>query len=218
VLGLNKSINSLDQLEKELRQRLPCNGQSRHVLALVGAPASGKSTLADELARRLADCKAVVVPMDGFHLDNVLLDEDGLRAIKGSPQTFDVAGLDSLLERLVQNTDTVLAPLFDRSADLARAAATRIDTSRQIIIVEGNYLLLDRPGWNRLARHFDLSVVIDVDEDELRSRLVERWLHHGLNQQDALERAESNDLPNGRVVIRESLAADLHYSSDSVIV
>lgn len=210
MLGL---IDSVDTLEVELRRRLSLSGQSRQLIALVGAPASGKSTLASTLADRLSDCSTVVVPMDGFHLDNGLLEQAGLRAVKGSPQTFDVEGLDSLLERLVANRGDVLAPVFDRAADLARASATRIETTHQVIIVEGNYLLLDRPGWCDLGRHFNVTVMIDVSEEALRERLIQRWLDHGLCRADAIERAESNDMPNGRVVLRESLKADLQYQT-----
>ena len=77
--------------------------QPRVLVALAGAPGSGKSTLATELARRLRDQRLAceVVPMDGFHLDNAVLDARGLRARKGSPETFDADGFVHLVRRLI---------------------------------------------------------------------------------------------------------------------
>ena len=48
--------------------------------ALLGPSGCGKSTLATELARRLSAQrrKTIVVPMDGFHLDNAILETRGL--------------------------------------------------------------------------------------------------------------------------------------------
>ena len=63
---------------------------------------------------------AEVVPMDGFHLDNALLDARGLRAKKGAPETFDVAGFIALIHRLKTEADVVY-PLFDRARDLSVA-------------------------------------------------------------------------------------------------
>ncbi len=74
----------------------------RHLVAVAGAPASGKSTLAatmaDDLTRK--GRAACVLPMDGFHLDNRILDARGLRQRKGAPETFDLRGFAALLRDL----------------------------------------------------------------------------------------------------------------------
>ncbi len=61
---------------KEIRDRIAKLGPGRRVIAVVGAPGSGKSTLAAQLVTELEN--AALVPMDGFHLDDRLLQEDGL--------------------------------------------------------------------------------------------------------------------------------------------
>lgn len=157
---------------------------------------------------------AVVVPMDGFHLDNVLLRERGLMAVKGSPQTFDVAGFAALLQRLtVTDAGDVYIPVFDRGADLSRNAAQCVTARHSVIIVEGNYLLLAREGWNKLAPLYHLSVMLDVPLETLEERLVGRWLAHGLAPEAARERALSNDIPNARLVQEESTGAHLQFKS-----
>lgn len=182
-------------------------GKTRFTVAIAGAPGAGKSTLAASLAETLGS-GSVVVPMDGFHFDNAILQARGLMAVKGAPQTFDVAGFTALLGRLAME-DHVAIPVFDRAADLSRAGAAIVSSSRPLRIVEGNYLLLDRPGWRDLRRHFDLTIFLDVPEAELERRLVQRWLDHGLDPEAARARALSNDIPNARLVIAHSAGADL---------
>lgn len=192
---------------------------SRLLVAIAGAPGSGKSTLAAELVVHLnkllaaSDQASIVVPMDGYHLDNVILDQRSTRTVKGSPQTFDIAGLLSLVQRLaVPMPQTIYAPVFDRKADLARNAARAIQMQHSIVIVEGNYLLLQRDGWRELQVMFDCTVMLDVPESVLETRLIQRWLDHGLSASEARLRASSNDIPNAHVVVAESSDAHVNYS------
>ncbi|MEP1539303.1 MAG: nucleoside triphosphate hydrolase [Paracoccaceae bacterium] len=203
-------IAGLADLQERL-QNVPV-GQ-RFIVGIAGAPGSGKSTLADQLVQGLnenrTDC-AAVVPMDGFHLDDMVLNERGWRARKGAPHTFDVAGLDHLLGRMRRNLEAEIAiPVFDRNIEIARAGARFIPQSVDIILVEGNYLLLDQAAWSGLKQAFDLTVMISVEEDELKRRLQERWVRHGLPPQEIEGKLEENDMPNGRLVADASHIADV---------
>jgi len=193
-----------------LATRAGVGAERRWLIALAGAPGSGKSTLAATLVERLAD--AIVVPMDGFHLDDALLAPAGLLPVKGSPPTFDVAGLVATVERVRRDDGVVHVPVFDRARELSRAAAASVEPRHRTVIVEGNYLLLDRAPWNALGDLFDLDVMVEVDEAVLRERLVGRWLGLGLGPSEALLRAESNDLPNGSLVRTASRPADLVHA------
>ena len=99
----------------------------RIVIALAGAPGSGKSTLAERLESRLdknGSSVAAVLPMDGYHYDDRILIERGLRARKGSPENLDVGGLLHMLGRLRRNEeDEIAVPVFDRDLELSRAGA-----------------------------------------------------------------------------------------------
>lgn len=189
------------------RLQARCDTGSRCLVALAGPPGAGKSMLAAELAAALG-AEAAVMPMDGYHLDNALLQARGHLARKGAPWTFDTGGLARDLQRLRADDGPVLVPVFDRDLDLARAAAREILPSARIVLVEGNYLLLDDPPWSALAGFWDVGVRIEVPEPVLRARLVARWLHHGLDAASAEARAESNDLPNARIVQARSRPAD----------
>lgn len=184
-------------------------GPARFLVGLAGAPGAGKSTLAAALAGRLPAAR--VVPMDGFHYDNAVLEARGLLARKGAPETFDVAGFLHLLKRL-RTEDEVAIPVFDRAIDLARAGADVVLPRDRVLIVEGNYLLLDRTPWTELRPLFDLTVFLEVPEAELERRLVQRWLDHGLAPDAARARALGNDIPNARHVARHSARAELVLS------
>lgn len=191
-------------------------GRDRFILAIAGPPGSGKSTLSEALLEALearAPGAAALVPMDGFHLDNALLDARGLRARKGAPETFDTEGLACLLARIRAGGCDVLAPVFDRALDLARAGARLIPATARIVLVEGNYLLLDSPPWSALEKIFDRALMLEVPEDELRRRLIARWLGHGRDLRAAEAWAEGNDLPNARRVVKASRAADLRWNA-----
>jgi pantothenate kinase len=184
----------------------------RVIAALAGAPGSGKSTLADKLAGKLNGRQpglAAVLPMDGFHYDDQYLVPAGLRPRKGAPHTFDVGGLAHTLQRLrARDEPEVFVPVFDRKIEIARAGARAIPASVGVIVVEGNWLLLDRSPWNRLRPLFDLTVRIDVPEHTLRARLRGRWERLGLSEPEIIEKLEENDLPNGRLVRDGSAPAD----------
>ncbi|NIY79255.1 MAG: nucleoside/nucleotide kinase family protein [Rhodobacteraceae bacterium] len=182
----------------------------RRLIALVGQPASGKSTLSNILAELMteAGCRTSVVPMDGFHLDNQILISQGLLPRKGAPETFDVDGLFRLIKTL-RSADTVFFPVFDRERDISIAGAGMLSDDCDSVIVEGNYLLLDAPGWRDLKDCWDLSVQLDVPIPILRERLVDRWLAYGLTLNQAITRAEGNDLRNAELIAAHSLSADV---------
>lgn len=146
--------------------------------------------------------------MDGFHLDNAVLDARGLRNRKGAPETFDAAGFVNLVSRLKHPCEVVV-PCFDRARDIAVAGATVVPADCPVVIVEGNYLLFDEDPWRALVPLWDISARIDVPMPELRARLIQRWLSHGFSRAAATRRAESNDIPNAQRVIERALPADL---------
>jgi pantothenate kinase len=186
--------------------------EAKLLVAIAGAPGSGKSTVAAKLEALLnadAPRTAAILPMDGFHYDDILLNALDRRARKGAPDTFDVGGLRHILQRLRNNDETTVAvPVFDRDIEIARAGARLIENSVRIVLVEGNYLLLREPPWNTLRPVFDVTVLVSVDENELRKRLTARWRGYGLPAAEIRRRVEENDLPNGRVVASVSIEPD----------
>ncbi len=186
-------------------------GTARRLVAIAGAPGSGKSTLTDHLIAQLNAARpgiAAVLPMDGYHFDDRVLVPRGLRPRKGAPETFDVAGLRHMLKRLGQDDEEVAVPVFDRDIEIARAAGRLIPQTARIIVVEGNYLLLDRKPWSDLHPWFDVTVMLRVPVAVLRQRLTVRWDGYGLSADEVRDKVEANDLPNGVLVMDDSITAD----------
>ncbi|MDO8881816.1 MAG: nucleoside triphosphate hydrolase [Pseudotabrizicola sp.] len=188
-----------------IRQR--AQGQGRFLTALAGPPGAGKSTFADAVVAAIGP-GARVVPMDGFHYDDAVLTARGLRARKGAPETFDVAGFVSLIRRLRDEAEVAI-PVFDRQMELSRAAADVVLPDDRFLLVEGNYLLLNDGPWAALGGAFDLTVWIDVPEAELDRRLMQRWAHHGKTPAQARDWIDGNDMPNIRRTIALSRPADV---------
>ena len=201
----------INDIANHILQNAP-EGQ-RYLVAIAGPPASGKSTLAEQLAQYInqqqSQNSSVVVPMDGFHLDNAELDQLGLRARKGAPETFAAADFVQLIRTLRTSGHAVPVPLFDRTQDAVIPAAQTIEPEQKILLVEGNYLLLEQEPWAQLQPLFDYSVFINPGIDILEQRLIQRWLDHGYDQAGAEQRALSNDIPNARFVLAHSTKADL---------
>ena len=123
----------------------------RCLLGLAGPPGCGKSTVAGQIAESYGD-DAVLVPMDGFHLAQEVLDRAGTASRKGAPFTFDGAGFVALLHRIraMQPGATVYAPRFDRAIENPIAGAIPITAAHRLVVIEGNYLLLDEPPWDEV--------------------------------------------------------------------
>ncbi len=180
--------------------------RKRFVFGLAGPPGCGKSTLAARLAHAVG---GVVVPMDGFHLDNAELDRLGLRGVKGAPETFDADGFVRLVERLRHADGPVAAPSFDRIADRTVEAAIVVAPGDRIVIVEGNYLLLEAAPWGDLRELFDLTGYLDVDPNTRMARLVARHVRHGRSPDEAREFVLRSDETNAAIIARTRPRADL---------
>ena len=180
----------VSNLVDQLTQRLAADdAPARLVVGLVGAPGSGKSTIAEQLEAGLeaAGIFAGLVPMDGFHLSDAVLNELGSHDRKGAPETFDVEGYLATLDRV-------------RADGAKPVAAGRIVTGPGAVITEGNYLALETRGWGAVRERIDLLIHIDVPEEVLVPRLINRHEDFGKNALDAGHWVRTVDLPNARLI------------------
>ncbi|MET1087758.1 MAG: nucleoside/nucleotide kinase family protein [Arthrobacter sp.] len=197
----------LERALADLRLRLA--GGSRMLLGIVGAPGSGKSTFSACLQKHLgADC-AAVVPMDGFHLGNNIIDGTPLRDRKGAIDTFDVGGYLSLLRRLARRDEHVVyAPEFRRTIDEPVAASIQVPAALPLVITEGNYLLAEQPLWQEVRAQLDEVWFLDTPRQLRLSRLVDRHILFGKDPLSAQAWATGSDETNAQLIEATRHAAD----------
>lgn len=180
------------------------------MIGIVGSPGVGKSTAAALLVDGLG-ADAVTLPMDGFHLANAELHRLGRSERKGAPDTFDVDGFVAVLSRLRAGTGrTVYAPRFHREIEESIAADVAIAATTRIVIVEGNYLLLDSGGWEQVRPLLDTCWYLGATSDVDRvARLTARHVAHGRSPQEAATWVERSDERNARLIEQTCVRADL---------
>ncbi len=185
-------------------------GGQRRLLGIVGPPGSGKSTLAQAVFDSVGS-PAVVVPMDGFHLANSELSRLGIASRKGAEDTFDSAGFVALLRRIRQQKDDeiVYAPEFRREIEEPIASAIPVISDKKLIIVEGNYLLLDCGHWKNVRGLLDEVWYVEVDQQVRQSRLVQRHMRFGRSEEAAIAWVANTDEPNAEVIESTKSRADV---------
>ena len=187
------------------------DSSQRFIIAIAGPPGSGKSTLSEQLVEMLKtrSIKSRIISLDGFHLENSILKRLGLLDRKGSPSTFDVPAFIQVMNRLAAYESDVAIPKFDRKKDISIERASIVSTKDRILIVEGNYLLLNNKQWAELQDIWDETVFINPGMGVLKKRLIDRWLFYGMDNEGAQNRAFRNDIPNAKNVIENSLPANI---------
>ncbi|MFB8001531.1 nucleoside triphosphate hydrolase [Nocardia sp. NPDC056000] len=186
----------------------------RYALGIAGPPAAGKSTLADALRDAINSIEgegtAEVAPMDGFHRSNLQLAEAGWTAEKGQPHTFDVAAFIESLRavRVPVGEGNIRWPQYDRA--LHEPVPDRITLDRcRVAIVEGNYLLLDGPGWSGVRDLLDETWYLAIKPGIAERRLYERHLRSGRSKAEARRKIADSDYPNLRLIETTRKSADL---------
>jgi pantothenate kinase len=186
----------------------------RCVLGIVGAPGSGKSTIAQAIKAQCGE-QVQVLPMDGFHLANSELERLGRRSRKGAPDTFDAAGYVSLLGRIKHQQagdDLIYAPEFRRELEEGIAGAIAVPAATPLIVTEGNYLLLDDAPWNQVRQVLDEVWYVDVSDDLRRARLVARHMRFGRSEQEAWDWVVHTDEPNALRIAQTRQRSDLQVA------
>jgi hypothetical protein len=198
-------------------------GSRRRVLAaLAGPPAAGKSATAALLTAVInaisRSAFAVVVGMDGWHYPNTYLDTHttwrsgemvSLRQIKGAPETFDRSALHEFLQ-LTRTAGAVDFPVYSRLLHDPIPQAGKIVPETRLILIEGNYLLLDQPGWQELHWQFDIRMFVTAPREKLVAALRDRHLRGGKTPHQTDHHLAFSDLPNLELILNHSIAADIH--------
>jgi pantothenate kinase len=177
------------------------SASKRTIIGIIGKPGGGKSTLSKYLLKGMDPKLVSVVPMDGFHLSNKILRELGRSDRKGAQDTFDVQGFTTLIERIkMDSADPIYYPIFDRSIEESIAAQGVVYPSTRVVIVEGNYLMHDKDGWQEISPLLDQSWYAFLDEDIRISRLISRHIAFGKDPESAKAWAKGSDQVNAELI------------------
>ncbi len=207
----NSRGTNLDRLARRVRS-LSDEAGRRVIVGIAGSPGAGKTTLATDLVENLGS-RAAYLPMDGFHLANRTLDRLGARDRKGAIDTFDGWGFVSLLSRIrSETTNPVYAPGFDRGVDEPIAGEIEIGPNVDIVIAEGNYLLVAQEPWSDIRSLVDETWFCETDHAERLRRLVERHTNFGRPTEDAISWARDVDGANALLIESTKEYADLVVS------
>ncbi len=181
------------------------------LIGIVGPPGSGKSTLAEELITLLGD-SAIVVPMDGFHYPQAKLVELGRRERMGAPDTFDRERFAEKLSAVVARDTEVFFPSFDRNIEEPVEDQIVVTPEHERVVVEGNYLLLDYDGWDRVGTLLDVTVYLDIADSVRQERLIARHVAFGKTPEHAVAWVEAVDEANAAVIARSAPRAAITLS------
>jgi pantothenate kinase len=212
---------TLEQLVIDVLAAMRRRAQRRYVLGVAGVPGSGKSTLANAMAGRINAAIgaefAAVVPMDGFHRTNAELDAMGLRDRKGAPETFNANAFVEAVRQVAEqraDDDPIHLPGYDREAHEPLPDAIEVQPGAGLIVVEGNYLLLDDEPWHQLGRWLDAVWYIDVDTETALHRVRGRHKSTGWPPNQADHKLLTNDRPNAERIAATADRADRRVSPE----
>lgn len=188
----------------------------RMLVLLAAPPGAGKSTLGHLLCHLSKEvpglCPMQALGLDGFHYANSYLQahtrpSDGrtLKQIKGAPETYDFPRLMSHVQNL--STTNSPWPIYDRN--LHDPVDHAIPITHSIILLEGNWLLLNEDPWRKLAPLADYRILIQAEPNNLQRRLVDRKIRGGLAPEAGEQFYLTSDLPNIQRMMGAALPADL---------
>jgi len=203
-----QALERISFLTDRFMDRAAATG-ARQMIGIVGAPGTGKSTLAEQLVSRLPPWSSVIVPMDGFHLAGSIIDGTPLRLRRGAIDTFDADGYLSLLRRIRnQENEIIYAPSYRRGLEEPIAASIAVPPSATYVITEGNYILSSDHPWSEIRAVLDEVWFVDTPRQTRLARLIDRHVEFGMDRAAATAWANGPDEINAQLVEETRVRAD----------
>jgi len=191
----------------------------RLIVFLAAPPAAGKSTLCCYLEKLSRECAGLTpvqcAGLDGFHYPQKYLNSHSvykngrivpLSTVKGAPESFDVKSLKKKIE--AAKAGEACFPVYDRR--LHDVVEDVLKITEKILIIEGNWLLLNEMRWKKLE--CDYSVFIQSGGEENLERIVQRKMMGGYSEKEARRMVKENDRFNIARCLKNSRRGDLNLA------
>jgi pantothenate kinase len=178
------------------------DGQNpRTLIGMVGKPGSGKSTVVEQIEKRFRPSEVSIIPMDGFHLSNEELVKLDRRERKGAPDTFDVSGFISLIEKVKHIPEiNHKFPIFHREIEASVEDEGLVSKESKVVVIEGNYLFSEDHNWDGLFPLLDHTWFIEIDDEVRIERLIARHVRYGKTPAEAENWSRGSDEANARFI------------------
>ena len=206
--------DDIENIFLPILEQLYVGNRKRMFVFLAGPAGCGKSTLG-LLLEKLAKDRGMsfqCVGLDGFHYKQSYLDQHHLASIKGHYTTFDINLLHHKLQQAILGD--CYWPVYSRK--LHNPIDDGVLVNQEIVLVEGNYLLLDIDGWRELKEYCSCSIFISCDKDVVKERLIARKCRGGVSYEDACKHYETSDSRNVDIILNQSSVADFMLQYDGV--
>ncbi|SEG41140.1 hypothetical protein SAMN02910276_02859 [Butyrivibrio sp. Su6] len=202
------------------------DSEKRRILVMLAAPpGAGKSTFVsflEYMAKELIPTKKVqAVGMDGFHRRQEYLTShttivDGKEIpmvdIKGAPITFD---LEALKNKIIELKENAVCKWPEYNRMLHNPVEDAITIDGDIVLLEGNYLLLDDDGWRDISEYADYTISMTAEPQMLRKRLIDRKTASGNKREKAEKFVDFSDMANVKICLEHSKRADMEIRIDA---
>lgn len=199
--GLTSARNRILELRETSEKRI--------LIGIVGKPGAGKSTVVSKLIELLPGDETTIISQDGYHLSNAQLKDLGRSDRKGAPDTFDPISFTQLLKRVATDLESdIYFPIFHREIEESIAAEGIISSRTKIVLVEGNYLLLETHGWHEVANQLHETWYLEIDDEMRLKRLVARHIEYGKDPDFAYVWAHGTDEVNAQLIEATKVRAD----------
>jgi pantothenate kinase len=196
---------------RDLALQIANSRPGRVMIAVAGGPGAGKSRFSEAVvAASWPELPAQIIPMDGFHMRHRKLQERGIAGDKGAPHTFEAHKFVDFVTRAKTAIAPLPGPAYSREVEDVMHDAYVISRKERLLLVEGNYLLLDTDPWRDLRPLFDVTIFLEFDREAARRRLMARHAEHGLFSRPHITRhVQEVDMVNFDLVARTARRADL---------
>jgi len=139
------------------------------IIGIAGGTGSGKTTVVNEIVKRLPENDVVIIPQDAYYRDNKEIPlEERQKKNYDHPDSIEFELLVEHLKQLKQGI-TIHQPIYSYLTCLRQEETIKVEP-RHVIIVEG-ILCLTQP---ELRDMMDIKVFVDCEADLRLSRVIQR--------------------------------------------